>query len=277
MKLWAVSDLHVRHPENRRVVEALEPHPEDWLILGGDIGETVSDLSGVLDLLGPRFAKLLWVPGNHELWTLEGKESLRGVAKYDALVGACRARGVLTPEDPYPIFEHEGGRHLVAPLFTLYDYTFAPAGMGPHQARAWALEDGLICVDEQVLHPDPYPSREAWCRARCEETEARLVAATAEAGCPTVLVNHFPIREELALLPAIPRFKIWCGTQLTRDWPARFAASVVVYGHLHIRRPRWLDGVRYEEVSLGYPRQWQRFAGKASLLRQILPEPVTTR
>ena len=31
-----------------------------------------------------------------------------------------------------------------------------------------------------------------------------------------------------------------------------------VYGHLHIPRSTRHDGVRFEEVSVGYPREWQR-------------------
>jgi hypothetical protein len=55
-------------------------------------------------------------------------------------------------------------------------------------------------------------------------------------------------------LPLVPRFGIWGGTLRTRDWHCRFRASVVVYGHLHIRCTREIDDVRFEEVSLGYPR-----------------------
>jgi hypothetical protein len=32
-----------------------------------------------------------------------------------------------------------------------------------------------------------------------------------------------------------------------------------------------VDGIRFEEVSLGYPRQWQPALGLAAYLRQILP------
>ena len=137
MKLWAISDLHVAHAENRGLIKDLHAHPDDWLILGGDIGETADELHFVLETLNPRFRRLVWVPGNHDLWTTS-PGSLRGDAKYSALVALCRAHGVLTPEDPYELF-HDGARsYLIAPLFTLYDYSFGPAGMGPDAARAWA-------------------------------------------------------------------------------------------------------------------------------------------
>jgi predicted phosphodiesterase len=269
MRLLAISDLHVGYAENRRVVEELPANPGDWLILAGDLCETIDDLEFVLKTLAPRFAKLVWVPGNHELWTVA--DSRRGQAKYEQAVAVCRKYGALTPEDPYEVFDPGGAAHLLIPLFTLYDYSFAPPGMGPDEALLWALADGLVCADEHFLDADPYPSRQAWCAERCALSEARMVAALAGHDGPTVLVNHFPLRRELAHLPLIPRFQIWCGTERTRDWAERFRASVVVYGHLHMRGTRWIDGVRFEEVSLGYPRQWQGRGPARREARQILP------
>jgi len=48
----------------------------------------------------------------------------------------------------------------------------------------------------------------------------------------TVLINHFPLREDLVRLRRIPRFSIWCGTKATQEWHTRFRAQVVVSGHL---------------------------------------------
>ena len=48
----------------------------------------------------------------------------------------------------------------------------------------------------------------------------------------------------------------WCGTRRTEDWHVRFRAKAVVFGHLHIRQRREVDGVPFHEVSLGYRRQW---------------------
>jgi hypothetical protein len=45
---------------------------------------------------------------------------------------------------------------------------------------------------------------------------------------------------------------------------------VVVYGHLHIRRTTQYDGVRFEEVSLGYPREWSK-AAKPPIPKKVLP------
>lgn len=273
-KLLAVSDLHVAYPENRAVVESLRPESDaDWLIVAGDVGEFHRDVEWALTLLADRFAKVVWAPGNHELWTHPRDDSdLRGEKRYLRLVELCRALGVSTPEDPYPLWRGEGGPATVAPLFALYDYSFrAPGAATTEESLRIAQEAGIVCTDEYLLHPDPHPSREAWCRARVAYTEQRLAAA--DPALPTVLINHWPLVREPTAVLRHPEFAQWCGSELTADWHTRFRAAAVVYGHLHIPRTTWYDGVRFEEVSVGYPREWQPRPSRPGL-RQILPAPA---
>lgn len=278
-RLLALSDLHVVYPENRKIVEELRPgRPGDWLLLAGDAGELFADIEWVLRTLSERFAKVVWVPGNHELWT-HGQDPvrLRGEERYQRLVALCRSLGVVTPEDPYPVWEGPEGAVTVVPLFLLYDYTFLPDGaLTKAQGLARAYETGIVCGDEAMLHPDPYPSREAWCWARIEATERRLAAR--DPALPVVFVTHYPLIREPTRVLRYPEFAQWCGTARTRDWHVRFNATAVVYGHLHIPRVTWQDGVRFVEVSMGYPREWQRRGNaRPGVPRQILPVPAGTR
>ena len=276
-RLLAVSDLHVRYPENRAIAEGLAGEPEDWLIVAGDVAERVDDTVATLEVLARRFAQVIWVPGNHELWTRTKEDvDLRGDARYRHLVERCRAIGVLTPEDPFPVF----AGHVIAPLFLLYDYTFVPAGTStPEEGLAAAYAAGVVCTDEHLLHPDPYPTRGAWCAARVEESRRRLDALeTLHPGLPTVLVNHWPLTRLPTEVLRYPEFAVWCGTTATADWHVRYGARAVVYGHLHIPRVTYEDGVRFVECSLGYPREWKprqdRFGDPAEVLpRQVLPVP----
>jgi len=272
-KLLATSDLHVTYQENRDFVAAIQaPSPDDWLIVAGDVGEKFHDIEWALDLLRRRFAKVIWSPGNHELWTTKDDAvQARGEVRYKQIVEMCRSIDVVTPEDPYPVFEGSGDPLVVAPLFTLYDYTFRPEGTFDQvSALAKAHEVGVVCTDEYFLFPDPFPSREAWCEARIVETERRLTEI--DPALKTVLINHYPLVREPTRVLRYPEFALWCGTEKTADWHLRFNCAEMVYGHLHIPRTTRHDGVRFDEVSLGYPREWKPRGLTGARLVDVLRE-----
>jgi 3',5'-cyclic AMP phosphodiesterase CpdA len=271
-RLLAISDLHVVYEANRKIVSELRPtSDEDWLIVAGDVGEILADIEWALRVLSERFAKVIWTPGNHELWTpQQDPVKLRGEHRYRHLVELCRSMGIATPEDPYPVWRGPGGPVTIVPVFVLYDYSFRPPGLTTKdEALARAYDVGVVCTDEFHLHPDPHPTREAWCDVRVAETE-HLLAARDEA-LPTILVSHWPLVRDPTSILRYPEFSLWCGTDRTADWHRRFNAVTAVYGHLHIPRTTWYDGVRFEEVSLGYPREWERRETAPGQLRQILP------
>jgi hypothetical protein len=186
----------------------------------------------------------------------------------------CRRFGVLTPEDPYAAWPGDP-TCVIAPLFVLFDYTFRPDVVAPEDAVAWAWEDGIRSVDERFLAPDPYASRTAWCHARVAYSEERLAEACATTA--SILVNNYPLRQDLVRLYRISRFLPWCGTRRTEQWHTRFGARVIVSGYLHIRATDWVDGVRFEEVLLGDAKHWHRERGIDGYLRKILPGPATGR
>ena len=86
-------------------------------------------------------------------------------------------------------------------------------------------------------------------------TQARLDALDG----PTVLVSHWPLISRAVGGAAAPGLR-----PLVRDHadgrlaPRATTVTAAVYGHLHIPRTTYHDGVRFEEVSVGYPREWRR-------------------
>ena len=259
-RLLAISDLHVGYPDNRALVDRLGPEdPDDWLIVAGDVGEKFADVGWVLATLANRFARVIWTPGNHELWTTRGDPvTLRGVQRYEALLKVCHRFGVITPADPFPVWPGRDGPVVIAPLFLLYDYSFRPDGaVSVDDALGRARAAGVVGADERWLHPDPYPSRSAWCHALVSVAAQRLAAVS----LPVVLVSHWPLVRSPTLALRHPEFALWCGTSLTASWHLEHQVVAAVYGHLHIPRTTWEDGVRFEEVSVGYPREWKRRGG----------------
>lgn len=270
--LFAVSDLHVSYQENRAVVDRLQPTgPDDWLIVAGDVGEIFADIERTLTSLRERFAAVIWAPGNHELWTPpQDPVRLTGVERYEALVRMCRTIGVSTPEDEFRVWHGPDGPVTVVPLFQLYDYSFrAPGTTNKQESLRRAYETGVVCTDEVMLHPEPHPSREEWCWDRVRATERRLDAELSPETA-TILVSHWPLVRQPTEVMWYPEFAQWCGTTLTADWHVRYRAVTAVYGHLHIPRTTHYDGVRFEEVSLGYPREWRKRGPQPQPMRRIL-------
>jgi 3',5'-cyclic AMP phosphodiesterase CpdA len=269
--LFAISDLHSSYEENWRIVDDLRPEPnDDWLIVAGDVGETFGDIAKTLRLLRQRYAKVIWTPGNHELWTLsQDRVQLRGVARYQALVQMCRDNNIVTPEDEFVVWPGPTGPMTIVPLFQLYDHSWlAPGTTTKKESLECAYRMGVVCTDELILHPDPYPDRESWCDARVKEAERRLSALSPDA--KTVLVSHWPLVRQATDALRFPAFAQWCGTTRTADWHTRFRAEVAVYGHLHIPRTTYYDSVRFEEVSLGYPREWIKRAKPPVIPKKVL-------
>jgi hypothetical protein len=131
MNLYAISDLHVRHSENRDIMESLRPQSDnDWLLIAGDVGENFDDVVWAMSFLRERFAKVVWAPGNHELWSPpRDLVDMRGEKRYLHLVDTLRGLGVVTPEDPYPVWE--GRRRAAVRPVRLH----VPAGRNVHQGR----------------------------------------------------------------------------------------------------------------------------------------------
>lgn len=271
--LFATSDLHVSHGANATIVEEIQPDSAaDWLLVAGDVAEQADTVIETLWMLADRFATVVWVPGNHDLWTTpRDPVQLHGQARYEYLVRRCREIGVYTPEDEYPVWEHGPYPRTIVPLFLLYDYSWrtpeahaVPLTEALSQARAASV----VCTDEYFLHPEPYAGRAQWCARRLEITEQRLVRLPSDRR--TILLSHWPLHRHPTEPLYWPEFAMWCGTQETTDWHLRYCADIAVYGHLHIPRTTYQDGVRFEEVSLGYPREWRKRTRGAVALRKVL-------
>ncbi len=130
----AASDLHAGRWESRRVVDAPWPGSErDWLLIAGDVAERVDDLAWALRTLREL---LVWAPGDHELWTRRSDPlQLCDGARYRYLVQMCRDLDVIAPEDPYPVWDGDGGPVAVAPLFAVSGLVPDPRCPVPRPAR----------------------------------------------------------------------------------------------------------------------------------------------
>lgn len=270
VKVWAISDIHLSYKENRRALLSLPEYGDDWLLVAGDVGEKIEYHAFAWQELSKRFAKIIWTPGNHDLWTMPNSNEPKGQNKYAALIKMAREFGVLTPEDPFARLTIDGMEYCLAPLFTLYDYSFRPDDIAQNQALAWAKQANIVSNDELYLSSIPFSSVPNWARARHKIAQERLNALPANLNL--VIITHYPLIQELCRLYRIPRFSIWCGTKVTATWLQKYNIKIAISGHLHMRATDFINGIRFEEVSLGYPREWRKDKPFKNYLRLILPD-----
>jgi len=156
----------------------------------------------------------------------------------------------------------------VMPDNELFDgFRFSPATLDELEAKS--PESSKPYFDELRANTAQWTERDfAAANEQAADGERRLLALGPDV--KTILVGHWPLIRQPTHALRFPEFAQWCGTTRTADWHIRFRASVVVYGHLHIPRTTYYDGVRFEEVSIGYPREWSR-RSKPPMPRKVLP------
>jgi hypothetical protein len=239
MRIFAVSDLHTDFRENRLLLEQLsrEEYTQDVLLVAGDIADRLEVIGETLSLLRSRFARVFYTPGNHELWTRD--EGCDSVEKYFRVIELCGRLGVTTSP------EKEQGIWIV-PLLSWYE-TSRGADGGAEGLEGWA--DFYFCKwPEWIGSPSAY---------FLEMNEPRVRSYD----CPVVSLSHFLPRRDL--LPPVE--SLWFQRlpevaicEPLEDQIRRLGSVVHVFGHSHINRDLRLDGVRYVQHALRYPRERNR-------------------
>jgi|SRR5579883_3302747 len=271
-RLFAISDLHLDSKENWSLITTVcnsrqsRTWHNDWLMIAGDVCQELGRFSRAIELLTDKFARVIWCPGNRELRARPGEQV--GELRYNELVQICRSYRVATPEDSYLEWPAAQERLVIVPLFLLYDYGFRPSEIPEEEAVSWANAQGVSTPDEEEIQTIAFQSKPDWCRHRVAQTKSRLEALSSSTR--TILVNHFPLRQDRLRLKLGAAFRIWCGTPATDDWHIRYRARIVIHGHLHSPGVDEIDGVRIEEVSLGYPHERVAEPNWRNLFRQVL-------
>ncbi|CAN1846316.1 [Acyl-carrier-protein] phosphodiesterase PptH, partial [Linum perenne] len=263
-RVFVVSDLHTDYKENMAWVECLSTnkHRNDVLIVAGDVAETYKNFYLTMALLKEKFEHVFFVPGNHDLWCRkEGEDYLDSLEKLNKLLGACRGLGVETQ----PLVINGLG---IIPLFSWYHESFdketditgfriPPLEMAckDYHACKWP-EDLSIRDDSLSLHFDAMN--------KGNKERIKLIQST----CSQIITfSHFLPRQELCpekrmlFYPNLPkvigsdsleqRIRSIHGTEGSE-------CACHVFGHTHFCWDAMLDGIRYVQAPLAYPRERKR-------------------
>ncbi|MCU1350277.1 MAG: calcineurin-like phosphoesterase family protein [Acidobacteria bacterium] len=239
MRVFATSDIHVDYDENARWIRDLSiaDYQDDVLILAGDVTDTLNLLESSLATLSKKFRKVLFVPGNHDLWVIRDDRRKNSLQKFDDVRAAVEASGASM--EPF----RERGMSII-PLLSWYDYSFGE----PSEELRSAWMDYRAC---------------RWPIGYTEKQIAAYFAAFNEkhvspAGDMVITYSHFLPRIDVmpGYIPAASRFLYpILGSKLLDVQLRRLNARMHVYGHSHVNRRVEIDGVSYINNAFGYPSE----------------------
>ena len=249
MRVFVTSDLHVDFAVNARWLEGLSTldYRQDVLIVAGDVSDSLPLLERALAALARRFRRVFFVPGNHDVWVIrdaQPRTSLQKLAEVRKVVsqsGACIEAGLLDGV-------------AIIPLFSWYDYSF---GLPSEELQAVWM-DYRACI-----WPANFTTKDIAAYFESLNTEIRVPAVASR----IITFSHFVPR--IDVMPAqIPADKKMLypvlGTRALDTKLRALGAHMHVYGHSHVNRRVFIEGVTYVNNAFGYPQE-TRIASKRLL------------
>ncbi|THV25192.1 metallophosphoesterase [Peteryoungia ipomoeae] len=237
MRLFLGSDFHVDYAQNLHWLGQLsrQDFTDDVLIVAGDLSDDVDLIQSCFDILVPRYKKLLFLPGNHDLWTAR---SGRGPSfdKFELLQTLCGGYGIETRPVAF-------GGTLIVPILGWYDYSFGEPDA--RIRRGWmdfykcnweglAPADVAERFDQMNLIPDTLDFERVY-------SFSHFVPR----------IDLMPVRypeKHKALFPVL-------GSARIEERIRELGSSMHFYGHSHLNRNKVIDGVTYINNAFGYPSE----------------------
>lgn len=218
----------------------------DVLVLAGDVSDDLTLLERVLSVCASRFASVLYVPGNHDLWVHRGEFDC-SLTKFHAVLALCEELGVAT--SPFAL----RGVAFV-PLLSWYDYSFGSLdrslklGWRDFKACSWpsALADhGALTEHFHAINRESVRAEESWLKERAE--------IDAVISC-----SHF--------LPTLDVMPDWIPESRRTVYPVlgsralgkqvkELAPDIHVYGHSHVNQAIRLGATCYINNAFATPKE----------------------
>ena len=249
MRILAISDLHTDFKENKLLLAQLSDmaYQDDALLVPGDISDRLDIIHSTLSLLRSKFKYIFYVPGNHELWVR--KAAYTSVEKFFGVLELCEMLGVRTgPANIDGVW--------IVPLFSWYDASLdvdnsadvkALGGWADFHLCKWPPEVGQVADFFLQMNEPALKSYDG----------------------PVISFSHFLPRRDLLPATANLRFKGLpkvAGCTALEAQIRRLKSHIHVFGHSHISCDRVIDGVRYIQNPLRYPRERLRMRPTGSML-----------
>nr|XP_048329813.1 acyl-carrier-protein phosphodiesterase PptH-like isoform X3 [Ziziphus jujuba var. spinosa] len=274
LRVFVLSDLHTDYAENMKWVKSLsaDRYKNDVLLVAGDVAETYNNFLLTMSLLKDRFEHVFYVPGNHDLWCRrDGEDNPDSLQKLNCLLDACRTLGVVSN----PMIIDDLG---IIPLLSWYHESFdremdipniriPSLEMVIHSPSAFwvACKDFNACKwpgelsnadDSLALYFDSL-----------NDMHSDVIKQIKKVCSQIITFSHFVPRQELCpekrmlFYPKLPKI---IGSE-SLEFRIRSIHGVDgsgsachVFGHTHFCWDAVIDGVRYVQAPLAYPRERKR-------------------
>lgn len=245
MRVHTVSDIHVDYAQNFDWLMGLSEseYRSDVLLLAGDVSDDFALLETVLAACAARFAQVLFVPGNHDLWVRRCHFDC-SLTKFTALNALCDSLGIKTQT-----FLLDGVAFV--PLLSWYDFSFGE--LSRELRRGWR--------DFSACHwPDSLSDSGAVANYFHALNEAELVRHSEVCSSANVVISCSHFLPTLAAMPSwVPESRRVVypvlGSAALGDQVERLAPAVHVYGHSHVNQAVQLGETCYVNNAFATPNE----------------------
>ncbi|KAL5545341.1 hypothetical protein UlMin_009125 [Ulmus minor] len=256
LRVFVVSDLHTDYVENMKWVKCLSTlrYNNDVLLVAGDVAETYNNFILTMSTLKDRFNHVFYVPGNHDLWCRrEGGDYLHSLKKLNKLLDACKALGV----EINPMVINDLG---IIPLFSWY-----------HESFDKDKDITSICIPSLEMtrkdfHACKWPEELssgdtslALYFDEMNEINQSAIKVVQKTCTQTIMFSHFVPR--MFFYPKLPKIIGSDSLELrirSIHGNEGSGSACHVFGHTHFYWDAVIDGIRYAQAPLAYPRERKR-------------------
>ena len=238
MRVFALSDIHVDYQENEQwLLElSLKDYQEDILILAGDVTDNLNLLERCFRDLSSKFQKVLFVPGNHELWVHRDSIS-SSIEKYQK---TCE----LAMNCDISMQTYHSNSLSIVPLLSWYDFSFGQPSSQLEETwmdfRSCSWPEGFQMSDvtNYFLNKN---------KTFLKTTNQTMIS-----------FSHFLPRIDLMPIfipPSLRYLYPVLGTVLLEKQIRKLKPQIHVYGHSHVNCQKNIEGIQYINNAFGYPAE----------------------
>ena len=240
MRVFALSDIHLDYDVNVRWLSGLSEsdYRDDVLVLAGDVSDSRQLLEQCFKILTSRFKRVLYLPGNHDLWVFRSKIKETSFEKYDFI--REMAKGFDVSMETF-----HSGRLSIVPLLGWYDYSF---GQPSSELRdIWM--DYRACAWPDNFNAPKITRYFADQNEHAVETTSNDIIISFSHFLPRIdLIPSYVPASTKVLFPVL-------GSTLLEKQIRRLNSAIHIYGHSHLNQRVVLEGISYINNALGYPTE----------------------